>query len=69
MNKDDYGYSYEEWVVAIVGGVVMMSLEIAGWSMFYISYKDSLKYGKYLVQAGIEAAKAKASDSDFWYDS
>ena len=40
MNKDDYGYSYEEWVVAIVGGVVMMSLEIAGWSMFYISYKD-----------------------------
>ena len=34
----------------IAAGVVIMSFEIAGWSMFYTGYKDALKYGKYLIE-------------------
>ena len=49
----------------LVGGVVMVSMEIAGWTMFYISYKDSLKYGEYLLQSSIEAESDSLVDAGF----
>ena len=54
-NKNKGGMDWDDdddswyWTM-LVGGVVMVSMEIAGWTMFYISYKDSVKYGEYLVQ-------------------
>ena len=52
------------WYSQIVGASVMLSLEIAGWVMFYVSYKDSLKYGEYLIQRNIKYAEG-ASDAGF----
>ena len=45
----------------IAAGVVIMSFEIAGWSMFYTGYKDALKYGKYLIEANAERISADAA--------
>ena len=42
------------------GGFVL-AMEIAGWSMFYSSYKDAIKYGEYLIEANKEAMIADAS--------
>ena len=40
-DNDEYDTS---WIERIVAGVVMISLDVAGWVMFYVAYKDSLKY-------------------------
>ena len=60
---DDDG---DEWYFSTLsGGVVMVSMEIAGWVMFYIAYKDSLKYGEYLLQSSIEAESDSLVDAGF----
>ena len=35
-------------------GIVIMGIEIIGWIMFYRSYKDSVRYAKYLINQAEE---------------
>ena len=62
----DWDDDDDEWYYTMLaGGVVMVSMEIAGWVMFYIAYKDSLKYGEYLLQSSIEAESDSLVDAGF----
>ena len=63
-DEDNEDYS-EDWYSRIVGATIMLSLDIAGWVMFYVSYKDALKYGQYLVAANIAAVQDETSDAGF----
>ena len=62
----DDDWEDDEWYFTMLaGGVVMVSMEIVGWTMFYIAYKDSLKYGEYLLQTSIEAESDSLVDAGF----
>ena len=50
-DNDEYDSS---WIERIIAGVVMISLDVAGWVMFYVAYKDSLKYTQYLIASGLK---------------
>lgn len=50
-DNDDYDTS---WIERIIAGVVMISLDISGWVMFYVAYKDSVKYAQYLIASGLK---------------
>ena len=50
----DYYDGEGSWSESIAAGVAMLSLEIAGWRMFYASYKDALKYGRYLAEVNAQ---------------
>ena len=50
-DNDNYDSS---WIERIIAGVVMISLDVSGWVMFYVAYKDSLKYAQYLIASGLK---------------
>ena len=50
-DNDNYDAS---WIERIIAGVVMISLDVSGWVMFYVAYKDSLKYAQYLIASGLK---------------
>ena len=56
-----YDDSNSFWSDTIPVGAFILSVEIAGWSMFYASYKDAIKYGEYLIEANKEALTTDAS--------
>ena len=33
----------------VAAGIIMITLDVVGWILFYVSYKDALRYGNYLV--------------------
>ena len=63
-DEDNEDYS-EDWITRIVGATIMLSIDIAGWVMFYVSYKDALKYGQYLVARNIAAIQDETTDAGF----
>ena len=49
----------------IVGASVILSLDIAGWTLFYLSYKDAINYGQYLLESNIQASEDSLADAGF----
>ena len=45
---DEYQGDYY-WFLKVAAGIIMITLDVVGWILFYVSYKDALRYGNYLV--------------------
>ena len=58
VSKKKKGKGDDDWEEAVYGalGVIIISIEVAAWVMYYFSYSSALKYGESLVQelAGTE---------------
>ena len=50
------------WVLGQVFGVMILVVELSGWIMFYIGFKDALLYGEYLAKFN---ESGSTSDSSF----
>ena len=51
-NNAAFGVYQEDYYffAMVAAGAIMATLEVVGWILFYVSYKDAIKYGKYLIE-------------------